>query len=65
MPALGYCHLSFILSSLTCMLLSTSGSGSGSTFLGVSLSHFACEHLAQGGSSIGGTEKMCWHSAHW
>ena len=65
MSAPGYCHLSFRLSSLSCRLFNTSGSGSGSTFLGVSLSHFACEHLAQGSSSLGGDEKMCLQSAHW
>ncbi len=65
MPAPGDCHLSFRFSSLSWRLFNTSGSGSGSTFLGVSLSHFACEHLAQGISSVGGDEKMCLQSAHW
>ena len=60
----GYCYLSFILSSFNCRLFNTSGSGSGSTFLGFSRSHLECEHLMQAASSVGADEKMCLHLGH-
>lgn len=54
-----YCHLSFKSSSFACTLFQTSGSGSGSTFLGLSLSQdaqFRCLHCGQAASSDGGAE---------